>query len=60
MPSLPHLAHLLARAPIDGDFGPDPMVNPRIPFPMIMLFVGMLVVFALGMACSGRQRGYRV
>lgn len=47
---------IFPRAPIDGNFGPDPMVNPRVPFPMIMLLAGMVVVAITGMAVQGRER----
>lgn len=49
---LSHLNNLLERQNENGNFGSDPMANPRVPFPLIMLIVGMLVVAAVGMAVN--------
>tara|TARA_R110002060_G_scaffold1190_3_gene2584 strand:- start:1568 stop:1864 length:297 start_codon:yes stop_codon:yes gene_type:complete len=45
----------------DQDFGSDPMVNPRVPFPLIMMLFGILIVFVwAGIVNSSRAREERV
>jgi len=45
----------MAATPPGNNWGSDPMLDPRIPFPMIMLLVGMIVVAAVGMAVQSRR-----
>jgi len=36
-------------------WGNDPMVDPRVPFPLYMLLAGMILVAAFGLATQGRH-----
>jgi hypothetical protein len=45
---------LIQRDAVDPDYHGDPMAYPRVPFPLIVILVGMFIVVGIGAALQGR------
>jgi hypothetical protein len=45
---------LVLRDGVDPDYHGDPMADPRVPFPLIMILVGMFIIAGVGAAMQSR------